>query len=76
MAASASVHRTDDGACEHSSDGSPTLIEASGAIGERAEAPTQALNDGIRMLRAALPSTIKLVSLIDPVLPVYGDPCS
>jgi two-component system cell cycle sensor histidine kinase/response regulator CckA len=34
----------------------------------------QALNDGIRMLRAALPSSIKLEALIDSVPTIYGDP--
>jgi signal transduction histidine kinase len=31
------------------------------------------INDGIRMLRAVLPSTIKLESEIDPVPPIHGD---
>ena len=34
----------------------------------------QVVKDGIRMLRASVPSTIKLVSLIDPVPAVHGDP--
>jgi signal transduction histidine kinase len=33
----------------------------------------QVVNDGIRMLRAVLPSTIKLESEIDPVPPIHGD---
>jgi signal transduction histidine kinase len=33
----------------------------------------QVVNDGIRMLRAVLPSTIKLESAIDPIPTIYGD---
>jgi signal transduction histidine kinase len=33
----------------------------------------QVVNDGIRMLRAVLPSTIRLESAIDPVPSIYGD---
>jgi signal transduction histidine kinase len=33
----------------------------------------QVVNDGIRMLRAVLPSTIKLESAIEPIPTIYGD---
>lgn len=33
----------------------------------------QVISDGIRMLRAGLPATIKLVSTIEPVPAIYGD---
>jgi signal transduction histidine kinase len=33
----------------------------------------QVVNDGIRMLRAVLPSTIRLESAVDPIPAIYGD---
>ncbi len=32
------------------------------------------IDDGVKMLRASLPSTIKIVGLVDPVPTIYGDP--
>jgi signal transduction histidine kinase len=34
----------------------------------------QVVNDGIRMLRAVLPSTIRLEAVVDPVPSIHGDP--
>src|SRR6185437_17013040 len=44
------------------------------AIEKREFDLTKVVDDGVKMLRASLPSTIKIVGIIDPVPTVFGDP--
>jgi signal transduction histidine kinase len=44
------------------------------AIEKREFDLSQVVGDGVKMLRASLPSTIRIVGSVDPVPAIYGDP--
>jgi signal transduction histidine kinase len=44
------------------------------AIEKREFDLAKVVDDGVKMLRASLPSTIKIVGLVDPVPAIFGDP--
>ncbi|HKW53050.1 MAG TPA: cache domain-containing protein [Stellaceae bacterium] len=44
------------------------------AIEKREFDLAKVVDDGVKMLRASLPSTIKIVGLVDRVPPIFGDP--